>query len=178
MSILALASAKPLESNDDMVLVRVDGLSHTVIYPLKWIKETGQICLHGLAAIYYTTSTRTRECQLMIPCGIQYHIMSQLGRRGMGIFQCYLLLVINCRQGRVFLIDATGNAKLDKRTGTNQIQHKEHKNICLSYVVTKVIILQNAANRKCYMSSRNMKEAYQNLHGLHVVKDLQMELLL
>ena len=29
MSILALASAKPLESNDDMVLVRVDGLSHS-----------------------------------------------------------------------------------------------------------------------------------------------------
>jgi hypothetical protein len=30
---LTLASAKPLESNIDMVLVRVNGLSHTVICP-------------------------------------------------------------------------------------------------------------------------------------------------
>ena len=46
MTILALVSATPLESNVDMVLVRVDGLSHTVICPCQWTKETGQICCH------------------------------------------------------------------------------------------------------------------------------------
>ena len=60
MSILALVSSKPLESNNDMALVRVDGLSHTVICPCKWTQETGWICYHGLAAIYCTTPTWTK----------------------------------------------------------------------------------------------------------------------
>ena len=47
MTILALVSATPLESNVDMVLVRVDGLSHTVICPCQWTKETGRICCHA-----------------------------------------------------------------------------------------------------------------------------------
>ena len=37
MTILVLASAQPLESNIDMVLVSVDGLSHIVIYPSQWL---------------------------------------------------------------------------------------------------------------------------------------------
>ena len=55
MTILALVSATPLESNVDMVLVRVDGLSYTVICPCQWTKETGWICCHALAAIYCMT---------------------------------------------------------------------------------------------------------------------------
>jgi hypothetical protein len=47
MTILALVSAMPLESNVDMVLVRVDGLSHTVICPCQWTKETEWICFHA-----------------------------------------------------------------------------------------------------------------------------------
>ena len=52
MSILALVSAYLLESNTDMALVRVDGLSHTVICPCQWTQETGWICYHRLAATY------------------------------------------------------------------------------------------------------------------------------
>ena len=44
----------------DMVLVRVDGLSHTVICPFQWTKETGWICCHALAVIYGTTSAWTK----------------------------------------------------------------------------------------------------------------------
>ena len=51
MTILALVSAMPLESNLDMVLVRVDGLSYTVVCPCQWTNKTGLICCHGLAAI-------------------------------------------------------------------------------------------------------------------------------
>ena len=61
MSILALVSAKPLESNADMVLVRVDGLSHTVICLCQWTIENWQICYHGLAAIFCTASAWTRR---------------------------------------------------------------------------------------------------------------------
>ena len=60
MTILALVSATPLESNVDMVLVRFDGLSQTVICPCHWTKETGRICCHALAAIYCTTSASTK----------------------------------------------------------------------------------------------------------------------
>ena len=60
MTILALVSATPLESNVDMVLVRFDGLSQTVICPCHWTKETGRICCHALAAIYCTTSAWTK----------------------------------------------------------------------------------------------------------------------
>ena len=61
MTILALVGAKPLESNVDMLLVSIDGLSHTVICPCQWTNETGQICYHGLAAIYHTTSAWTEQ---------------------------------------------------------------------------------------------------------------------
>jgi hypothetical protein len=56
MTILALVCAMPLESNVDMVLVRVDGLSYTVVCPCQWTKKTGQICGHGLVAIYCSMS--------------------------------------------------------------------------------------------------------------------------
>ena len=56
MSTLGLVSAKPLESNADMVLVRIDGLLHTVICPCYWAQETGQICNHKLIVMYQTTS--------------------------------------------------------------------------------------------------------------------------
>ena len=55
MSILALVSAYLLEPNADMALVRVDGLSHTIICPCQWTQETGQICYHRLAATFPTT---------------------------------------------------------------------------------------------------------------------------
>ena len=45
MTVLALVSAKPLESNVDTVKVIVDGLSHTIIYTCLWSKETIQILL-------------------------------------------------------------------------------------------------------------------------------------
>ena len=45
MTILALVSATPLESNVDMVLVRVDQLSYRFICPCLWTKETGRILL-------------------------------------------------------------------------------------------------------------------------------------
>ena len=91
---------------------------------------------------------------------ILYHIMSQLFRRCMGLFQCYLLLVIEWKQSRFFLSDVTGNAEQEKRTDTHQIWHKVHRIIRVSYVVTKVIMLQNAANHKCRMLSMNMKVAF------------------
>ena len=48
-----------------------------------------------------------------------------------------------------------------KITSSHQIWHKVLKNIFVCYLVTKVIIFQNAASRKCYISSRNMTKAYQ-----------------
>ena len=58
---LVLVSAKPLESNIDMVLVRVDGLSHTVISPCQWTNKTGWICCYWLAAIYCSNSAWTKR---------------------------------------------------------------------------------------------------------------------
>jgi hypothetical protein len=60
MTILTLVSATPLESNVDMVLVRVDGLSHTVICPCQWTKETGRVFFHACRAIYCMTSAWTK----------------------------------------------------------------------------------------------------------------------
>jgi hypothetical protein len=51
-----LVGAMPLESHVDMVLVSVDGLSHTVICPCCWTQGTGWISFLGLAPIYCTTS--------------------------------------------------------------------------------------------------------------------------
>ena len=59
MTILALVSATPLESNVDIVLVRVDRLSHTVICSYQWTKETVWICFHVRRAIYCMTSAWT-----------------------------------------------------------------------------------------------------------------------
>ena len=52
MTLLALVSATPLESNVDIVLVSVDTLSHSVIYPCCRKQETGWISFLGLAPIY------------------------------------------------------------------------------------------------------------------------------
>ena len=60
MSILAFVHSKLLESNTEKVLVRVDGLSHTVIFPCHLTSKTEQICCHGLAAISCTTSAWTK----------------------------------------------------------------------------------------------------------------------
>ena len=105
----------------------------------------------------------------MIPCGILCHIMPQLFRLCMSLFQCHLLLVIEWRQSRFFLSNVTGNAEQEKRTNTHQIWQKVHKIIRASYVVTKVIMLQNAANHKCHMLSMNMKEVYLNIYMDYMV---------
>ena len=55
MSILTLVSAQSLEFNIDRELVCFDGLSHTLVYPCQWTKETEQICYHSLAAIHCQT---------------------------------------------------------------------------------------------------------------------------
>ena len=60
MTILALVSATSLESNVDIILVRVDRLSHTVICSYQWTKETGRICFYARRAIYCTTSAWTK----------------------------------------------------------------------------------------------------------------------
>ena len=52
MSILALVSAYLLESNADMALVKVDGLSHTIICPCQWKQEIIWICYHRIAVTY------------------------------------------------------------------------------------------------------------------------------
>ena len=44
MTTLPLVIAKPLESNVDMVLVRFEGLSNTVICSCQWSQETRWIC--------------------------------------------------------------------------------------------------------------------------------------
>ena len=38
-----------------------DGLSHTVICPCQWTNKTGQICYHGLAAVYCTMFVWTKR---------------------------------------------------------------------------------------------------------------------
>ena len=76
MSILALVSSKALESNTDMVLVRVYGMSHTVICPCQLTSKTGQICFHGLAATYCTKSTWTKTMSTDDPMwySFSYHV--------------------------------------------------------------------------------------------------------
>lgn len=42
MNIIALASTKCLESNLELILVSVGGLSHTVYFPCCWTQDTGR----------------------------------------------------------------------------------------------------------------------------------------
>ena len=76
MTILALVGAKPLESNVDMLLVSIDGLSHTDICPCQWTQETGRICYHGLAAIYRTTSAWIGQMSIddLMWYSLPYHV--------------------------------------------------------------------------------------------------------
>ena len=48
----------------------------------------------------------------------------------MGIFQCYLLLLIEWRQSQFILSDVTGNMEKEKRTGTSDLTQGAQKYDC------------------------------------------------
>ena len=153
----------PLESSFDMVFVSVDGLSHTVISPCQWTNKTGQICCHGLTAIYCTASAWTKRISTVDHMEILYPIISQQFRICMGLFQCYLLLVIKWRHSWFSLamsqeMGSKKNEPVQIRFGTRS---KKYLGMWCGH---KVIMLQNAESHKCYMSSRSMKEVYQHIY--------------
>ena len=143
---------KPLDLNIVMVIVRINWLLNPVICPCHWTQETELTCCQRVAAIECMILAGQRECQFMIPCGILCHIMSQHFRQYIGLFQCYLLLVFEWRQSQFLLSKVTGDEEQDIQTGTHQVQHNKHRNIHVSYAVTRVIIPQTAESRKCHMS--------------------------
>lgn len=98
-----------------------------------FVSASGQIRLDRFFGMDLQESTTQhqpgqKECQLMIPCGIVCHIMSQLFRRCMGLFYCYLQLMIKWRQSQVFPEQCNRKCRVRNTTGTHQIQHEEHKN--------------------------------------------------
>ena len=76
MTTLTVLSAKPLESSINLVLVRVDGLSHTVICHCHWIQKTGWLYCHGLAAIHCTMPVWTERMSTDDPIwySVPYHV--------------------------------------------------------------------------------------------------------
>ena len=94
MTILDIATAKPLKSNIHMHIVTVDGLSHKVICTCLWTQEAEQICCQGFAGIYCTTSTWLNKISSNDPMWntLPYHVSSL--QKMYGPFQCYQLQVI------------------------------------------------------------------------------------
>ena len=179
MTILALVGAKPLKSSIDMVLVSIDGLSHTVICPCHGTQDTGQLCCHDLQQFIAQHQPGQKEYQLMIPSGILCHIIPQHFRWCMGLFQCYLLLLIEWKQSWFSLINVTGNGEQERRAGIHQIWHKEYKHLspCELCGNNGQYVLQCKNLRLSSVITEYEKGTSKYLHGLQVVKVLDDGLL-
>jgi hypothetical protein len=104
-----------------------------------------------------------KEYQLMIPCGILCHVMPQHFRVCMGLFQCYLLQLIEWKQGWFSLSNVTGNGEQERRAEIHLSQYKEHKNTPVIYMATMVIMLYSAKLYYCHLSLQKMRKAHQNI---------------
>ena len=86
-TILTFVSAQPLESNIDMVFVRVDELSHTVTCPhLCGQKRVERFAVMNQQQCTAQHQPGQQECHLMILYGILYHFILEHWKMCFGLF--------------------------------------------------------------------------------------------
>ena len=121
MTIHALVVTKSLESKVDKVVVKVDGLSHTIICLCQWTNKTRWICHHEFAVTFHTKSAKTERISTDDPMqySVPYHATPLQKMYGPILV---IPSIIHLQEAiPVFLSNFTGDVEQENRSGTHQI---------------------------------------------------------